>query len=584
MAQLQYSLYFGAESDSVNIDFLTINNIYIVVEFNTADKEVITSQLSDLKEILTNNQPDDLKSLAEIIEDNFYRDQPNPHFLAAGLLVGDIIYFVCRGRGRILVNRKNKLSQLIAGNNQGSGYIQVDDLFIFCSDRFYNLFSLINTKSFINKYHPKEIIDAISPILKEKNDTGSIAIFIKINQPQVRQEIEDEEIDLTSDIIKESKRKPNLKDYFSKITKLQPSKRGRLINLLSIIIIIIILIFSVVFGYGRHKDDKQRKEIESQIEAIETILSASESEAEIDLNKANQLLDQANSQYLNLIKTYPKLKLKTLDQLGVTINNKMKSIKKQSLKKHAVFFDLQIISEKAVGDKFYQSDSVLYILDKSNSNIYNLDVNKKSHLVISNRLIKEATDISGYDNNSYFITLTKGIYRSQENKFEKIIDSDSQWGNIADFWVFNGNLYLLDNVKDEIYKYLVAENGYSDKSSYIKSGKINLQSSSSIAIDSSVYLLLNNQVIKFTSGLRQDFKLQLPQAELEFDKIYTDDISDKLYLWSKNNSTIYIFNKDGSYFEQISSSIIKSSDDFVVNDEIKKIILLKKNKIYSIDL
>ena len=584
MAQFQYSLYFGAESESVNVDFLTINNIYIVVEFNTADKEAITSQLSDLKEILTNNQPGDLKSLTEIIEDNFYRDQPNPHFLAVGLLVDNILYFVCRGRGRILVNRKNKLFQLVAGNNQGSGYIQADDLFIFCSDRFYNLFSLINTKSFINKYHPKEIIDAISPILKEKNDTGSIAIFIKINQPQVRQEIEDEEVDLTSDIIKESKRKPNLKDYFSKITKLQPSKRGRLINLLSIIIIIIILIFSVVFGYGRHKDDKQRKEIESQIEAIETILSASESEAEIDLNKANELLDQANSQYLNLIKTYPKLKLKTLDQLGVLINNKMKSIKKQSLKKHAVFFDLQIISEKAVGDKFYQSDSVLYILDKSNSNIYNLDVNKKSHLVISNRLIKEATDISGYDNNSYFITLTKGIYRSQENKSEKIIDSDSQWGNIADFWVFNGNLYLLDNVKDEIYKYLVAENGYSDKSSYIKSGKINLQSSSSIAIDSSVYLLLNNQVIKFTSGLRQDFKLQLPQAELEFDKIYTDDISDKLYLWSKNNSTIYLFNKDGSYSQQISSAILKTADDFVVNDEIKKILLLKKNKIYSIDL
>ena len=131
---------------------------------------------------------------------------------------------------------------------------------------------------------------------------------------------------------------------------------------------------------------------------------------------------------------------------------------------------------------------------------------------------------------------------------------------------------------------MVAENGYSDKSSYIKSGKINLQSSSSIAIDSSVYLLLNNQVIKFTSGLRQDFKLQLPQAELEFDKIYTDDISDKLYLWSKNNSTIYLFNKDGSYSQQISSAILKTADDFVVNDEIKKILLLKKNKIYSIDL
>ena len=266
------------------------------------------------------------------------------------------------------------------------------------------------------------------------------------------------------------------------------------------------------------------------------------------------------------------------------IAKNIKSIKKQTLKKHADFFDLEIIDDQAVGNKFYLSDSQLSILDKINGRIYNLNISQKSHSVIKNNLIKKAVAVSNYDDNVYFISQTDGVYRNQEDKIKKIIDADADWGQIVDFWVYNGNLYLLDNVKDEIYKYLVAQDGYSAKSSYIKTGKINLQSSSSIAIDSSVYLLVNNQVIKFTSGLRQDFKLQLPQAGLIFNKIYADDISDKIYLRSKNNSTIYLFNKDGSYFEQISSSIIKSADDFVVSEKLQKILLLKKNKIYSIDL
>ena len=65
-----------------------------------------------------------------------------------------------------------------------------------------------------------------------------------------------------------------------------------------------------------------------------------------------------------------------------------------------------------------------------------------------------------------FISINKervSIRLTIKKKPVRIIEDDSEWGNIIDLNVYNGNIYLLDSEKDEVYKYLVAEKGYSEK-------------------------------------------------------------------------------------------------------------------------
>ena len=105
---------------------------------------------------------------------------------------------------------------------------------------------------------------------------------------------------------------------------------------------------------------------------------------------------------------------------------------------------------------------------------------------------------------------------------KELIGNDKDWGDIKDFWMYSGNIYLLDSGKDEIYKYLVAENGYSNKSSYFGSGQsINLGGAQKFSIDGFVDIALDGAIAKYVSGVKEQFSLDLPEDDIQFDMIFT---------------------------------------------------------------
>jgi len=143
-------------------------------------------------------------------------------------------------------------------------------------------------------------------------------------------------------------------------------------------------------------------------------------------------------------------------------------------------------------------------------------------------------------------------------------------------------LYLLDKQADEIWKYLASTDGYGKKDSYFKPGQaVDFFLINSFSIDGSVYLAGDSLVFKYTSGLRDDFKVDLPEKQPSFNKVFTSKNLEKVYLWDKNKGKVYVIGKTGQYQEQIVSEIFKKGKDLVVykNDiyalEGKKIFLVK---------
>ena len=92
---------------------------------------------------------------------------------------------------------------------------------------------------------------------------------------------------------------------------------------------------------------------------------------------------------------------------------------------------------------------------------------------------------------------------------------DRDWGTLDDFWMYSGNIYMLDSAKNDIHKYLVAEEGYSEKRSYFGEGESpGLTSATAIAIDASLYIANSDKAQKFTSGVRSPFEVDVYKRQL----------------------------------------------------------------------
>ena len=127
--------------------------------------------------------------------------------------------------------------------------------------------------------------------------------------------------------------------------------------------------------------------------------------------------------------------------------------------------------KNAKGDKLYLSNDRLLVSDKTREFCMNFHLEKKSLDKDQSNEIKKSTLIALFEEKNIFMLKALALYQIIDGKTNKIIENDKDWGKIVDLVVFNGNIYLLDQGKDQIWKYMVAESGFGSKNSYFQSGQ-----------------------------------------------------------------------------------------------------------------
>jgi hypothetical protein len=351
---------------------------------------------------------------------------------------------------------------------------------------------------------------------------------------------------------------------------------------LLVLILFFIFVWSVILGYQRRKESEINNRIEKTKKIVSSKLEEAEEIAFLNLDKASQLLSEAKKE-VSVLKQEVKTKNKKLEEIEKIIAQKESEIIKKETKNYQEFYDLAIDRKEAKGERFFLQNDSLFILDKDGGVIYRLSLEKKSLEKYSHPKIKKSSLIASYEEKIYFFVEDEGIFEMvDKDKIKKIIEKDPNWGKIQDVSTYNGNLYLLDIKNDEIYKYFPSGNGFSSKTSYFKMGEaVDLEDANSLAIDSAIYIGFSQSILKFISGVKEDFKNNFPNKNLTIKKIYTDKELSKVYVFDKKNGLIYVLTKNGDYQQQISSEVIKKASDFVVYKD--KIFLLLKNKIYTIE-
>jgi hypothetical protein len=567
-------IYLGERDENRTFAYFRSENFFSLLRVDSSfTKDETRVFLQSLDETFKTEAVSSLYQLEDIVnrkiqENNFPLDID----LSLVFLKNDVAYLKTLGKGVIVAKKDGKTGKIIDGNNCASGKVGNGDYLILSFDNFLNKINEDSLNKLIDKKEPLKIIEDLAIYFKDSDNTGLISIIIKFCD----EEVESKRRLVIPGLIFPSKIIKNFTDFYFRL-----EKRKRVIFIGALIFFLLFVFNTSKIIIKRATDEKIRKITFLKKELTEK-LNQAEDIAFFNLKAATDLINQSKNEVNNLKKEIGNQYSSQIDELYKLINeNEIKILKKEE-KQSEEFYDLMIEKKDAVGERFYLNNVDLVILDRKNGRIYQLNLEKKSINTYEDKKIKQAELVAASPSGIFYLVKEEGIYQLTENKVKKVIEANGDWGQIIDFWNYAGNLYLLDKKNDEIYKYLVAGDGYSKKNSYFQSGSaLDLADANSMVIDGSIYIGFSDYIVKYTAGVRDNFKATFPKQVL-INKIFTNKDLGKIFVWDKKDGAVFVLGKDGNYERVVRSSILTKGSDMIVFNQ--KIFLLYGSKIYTINL
>ncbi|MBI4973334.1 hypothetical protein HZC27_01860 [Candidatus Roizmanbacteria bacterium] len=579
--------YTGKMEEGSFVGYRGGSGFFCILEVLGGYSEVQGNALIEhISQTVISVNPSNLKEFDEALNSLIQSaDLPIEFSLSAGYFTSQVLYLKTVGTGEIYIKRGAHFERIIQGDTTASGHIQEHDIFIFSTSLFMEGTRGIEIlKSLLHhKRQPTVIVESLKEVEGDKEETGTV-LFVSFVKPleEVNTAIEEPGFEVQpppQQVIEKPSATPSM--LVTKLTLYFRDNQKKRILLVGVILIFVILLLNMGNMFGKKQQEVSKKGVDSVGQKIEADLKAIDMSG--DMERSLGIISQSRQSLDELKKTDKKLKSTDVKKLEDLITDYESKVIRREDKQTAEFYDLALEEKDSKADKMYLSDGKVSLLNREGKiYVFSLDnksVEKKVYGEIAN-----AGSIASFDKAVYFYKQGAGIYKiNDKEKPARIIEDDPAWGNIIDLNVYNGNIYLLDSGKDEVYKYLVAEKGYSEKNSYMKPGStLQLKRANSLAIDSSLYIGFDTFIAKYIAGVKDSFTIKYPESDISLVKIYTNKDLDNIYGLDKSKGTLYIFGKDGQYIKQIRSSDLNKTDDFVVYKN--SVYLLNQTKILKIDL
>ena len=600
-----YSLYLGDNSERDHIGFVTDTNFFVIAEGQDLDEDTFHGELEGLKQHIISEAPKNLAEFSALLQKGV--DKLGEHLLSfvAALAVDNIMYFESRGNGEIYASRGGQTAKLIHGDQTASGVVQSSDTFLLTNRIFTDQVAEERLRNLMFNNTPQEIVDILTPELKGKNDTGMFGLFL-----QAKKKAYDAEMPIANTETVHNEPEPVYKDSYATeeplytSPPLKPQRTPILTSLLQqfrsgsplnrrvtfvvVVILVGVLSWSVFSGNARRERAKFDEQVQMQKGVVEGKLKEAEDLAGLNTQKSLQLIDESRVIVRQLNTDAKKKGVKdpvNILALTKTIDATEQKIQKKEDGQAEEFYDLDLIENGTEASAIYSDSLELALLDTKRNKVYMLTLGEKSVNTYSAKSASKAQFVAIHQEVPYILGSEIGVVKlAEKNKQEEVIKKDNAWGTTQGFWMYNGNIYVLDASTPNIYKYLVAEGGkYSDKKNYLSDGQAGeIKGASAMAIDSSIYVAVGEKVLKYSSGAKVAFNVSIPdESDITFEDIYTRRDLDEVYLLDKDSQRIFITDKDGGFKKQISAKVLKDADDFVVTPE-QGILVLSGNMIYRI--
>lgn len=347
------------------------------------------------------------------------------------------------------------------------------------------------------------------------------------------------------------------------------------------VLILILLIASVVFGISQ----KNKKEFQDESEKKLTIATAnyekSISEENFDKTSSRELFISAKEIAFKLRED--GYESNGLSKLISDITSKEAEVLGEIKKEPKELLDLTLQTSGFNGDQISSTGKEVFVFDKTNKNVIQVDTNGKDAKKIAGKDILEgAKQLASYGDRLFSLN-DDGIYEIT-NKREKVKEKD--WEESL-FYLYSGNIYLMDKSANEIYRFAGNDNSFSDKTEWLAPGiEVDLSKVIDMTIDGSIWLLSSSgKATKFTNGNPSVILMKGIVEELNSPTaIYTNEKLKYVYILDKNSGRVVTLEKNGNFKLQYKSDAIKEAKDLVVSEDESKIILLTGSKLMYIEL
>ncbi|MBU1126047.1 hypothetical protein KJ758_00360 [Patescibacteria group bacterium] len=293
-----------------------------------------------------------------------------------------------------------------------------------------------------------------------------------------------------------------------------------------------------------------------------------------DSNQARQLLEEA----LALLETLPpshKKYQETNKQLKEEIDaiySELRGIEEVEI---TAVVDLASIDQQERFRNFVDVDGVIYGISEQ-AILYR-------YSELEGQLIKEESSFgaigdiiksSQYPGGFVFLDSNQRIGKANTvtNTLNPVVSGSESLQSAEDIKAYNNNIYLLSAVAQQIVRMQPRGDGFDAGTAWITSRNTDISSARSFTIDGDIYILTATGVVKFTSGIEQNFSISAIDPALQTPTIIQTSLgSSYLYILDPGASRVIVVDKNGAFVTQYSNASFQDSIQLFINENKKTI-------------
>lgn len=251
--------------------------------------------------------------------------------------------------------------------------------------------------------------------------------------------------------------------------------------------------------------------------------------------------------------------------------------------------NLEKIQTGTRAEQLFIAGPDLFVFDKTNGQVLQTDkAGQKGSVAASLPVLKNAT-LAVLFSGRLFTLDEAGISRLdlQKKTADRVIGRDNSWGQIKAVAMYEGNLYLFDSTKNQIWKYAAAATRFSSAKPYITKGEeIVLGDLADGSIDSAIWLLsLDGKITKLFSGRKEAYNQEVVDQTIANPRaLFTSESTDNLYILDPAFKRVVVYNKKGEYLAQYQTDGLQDGVDMVVDEQDRVIYVLTPTKILVLGL
>ncbi len=425
--------------------------------------------------------------------------------ILAAVLWGNVLYMVQFGKGGSFLVRNNQVKPVNTSTegsfSVASGVIKDEDVVI------------LGTHSFNQRYKAEDLISGNISISMHDLADSAAALLLKFEV--VAELTEEEKIDFGSEVefdeVKEDRKKSSLelaKKMPKNLPKISISKVGKSkIKPYQIVVLLLgLLLVGSIFWTFKNKDSPEEET------SIEDSMVSEESKEEVALVDE---VDTSKDEQFKINRISPQ-----------------------------VFYDLKLTDETSSPTDIVALDAEIIVSDKSSGKVF----------VSSSTTPKfeETGKYTGIDGLLYFGGDLVFVDSEGYKVFDKPIGTE---GTVTESYAGSSIgpaapylAYLYAAEEDQIIKYSLLDSGL-EASTWAQSEEV--KGSIDLAIDGSIYLLKENDLIEFFSGTKTDFEITGLDKDLSgATKVLKTFNLENIYIADSGNNRVVVLNEAGEVVNQ----------------------------------